>query len=119
MVKKPHMKVTAARSDQIKNGKPACLILGGAGFLGASLAEALLKAGYPVTVFDRPRISSKNIKSLLPMVKIVEGDLNNEMDLCPLLERHPFLFHFASSTLPAPSNENPIYDVQNNVVARG
>lgn len=108
---------TTLHPKHIENSKPACLVLGGAGFLGSSMAAGLLKAGYPVTVFDRPQITFKNIGNLLPSIKLVEGDLNNEDDIRPLLKNHPLLFHFASSTLPAPSNANPIYDVQNNVVA--
>ena len=34
-----------------------CLVLGGGGFIGSAIVDRLLRAGYPVRVFERPRVA--------------------------------------------------------------
>jgi len=93
-----------------------CLVLGGAGFIGSHIAEALVEAGYPVRLFDLPRRDLSNVAHLLPETEIVEGDFTNEVDLRHALPGVDYVFHLASTTLPANSNENPIYDVESNLI---
>lgn len=97
--------------------KKNCLILGGGGFIGSHLADALLDRGYGVTIFDKLNFSRKNINHVLDKVKIIEGDFNNEVDIKGSLAGMDLAFHLVSSTLPANSNENPIYDVESNLVS--
>lgn len=97
--------------------KKKCLILGGGGFIGSHLADALLDKGYDVVVFDKLNFSKKNIEHNLERIKVIEGDFNNEIDLKNSLEGIDIAFHLVSSTLPASSNENPIYDVETNLVS--
>lgn len=94
-----------------------CLILGGGGFIGSHLADSLLDKGYEVVIFDKLNFSRKNIEGILGRVKIIEGDFNNEIDLKNSLTGIDYAFHLVSSTLPASSNENPIYDVETNLVS--
>jgi UDP-glucose 4-epimerase len=97
--------------------KKKCLILGGGGFIGSHLADALLAKNFDVVIFDKLNFSRKNINHILDKVKIVEGDFNNEIDLKTALKDIDIAFHLVSSTLPANSNENPIYDVETNLVS--
>jgi len=97
--------------------KKKCLILGGGGFIGSHLADALLAKNFDVVIFDKLNFSRKNINHILDKVKIVEGDFNNEIDLKTALKEIDIAFHLVSSTLPANSNENPIYDVETNLVS--
>jgi UDP-glucose 4-epimerase len=97
--------------------KKRCLILGGGGFIGSHLADALLKNDYEVVIFDKLNFSKKNINHILGRVKVIEGDFNNEIDLKNALKDIDIAFHLVSSTLPANSNENPIYDVETNLIS--
>jgi UDP-glucose 4-epimerase len=97
--------------------KKRCLILGGGGFIGSHLADALLENGYEVVIFDKLNFSRKNLEQNIGKIKIIEGDFNNEIDLKNALSGIDIAFHLVSSTLPANSNENPIYDVETNLVS--
>jgi len=97
--------------------KKKCLILGGGGFIGSHLAEKLLEKNYDVVIFDKLNFSRKNINHILDRIKVVEGDFNNEIDFKSALKDIDIAFHLVSSTLPANSNENPIYDVETNLVS--
>lgn len=97
--------------------KKKCLILGGGGFIGSHLTDALLESDYEVVIFDKLNFSRKNIQHNLGKVKILEGDFNNEVDLKNALVGIDIAFHLVSSTLPANSNENPIYDVETNLIS--
>jgi len=90
-----------------------CLILGGNGFLGRSLCLRLLKDGFEVRIFDRPRVSED--KPDLD-VEWFEGDFLNSQDLESAMTGCDVVFHLITMSLPQSSNDNPIYDVQSNLV---
>lgn len=92
-----------------------CLILGGGGFLGSHLCDALLAAGHTVRIFDRPNL--KHYRSFLPSepVEWVEGDFLNREDTAHAIAGCEVAYHLVSTTLPRSSNENPAYDVETNV----
>jgi UDP-glucose 4-epimerase len=93
-----------------------CVLLGGAGFLGSHLTERLLEAGHAVRVFDRP---DRALASGFPRyadVEWVEGDFLNVEDVRRAICGRETVFHLVSTTLPKTSNENPVYDVESNVV---
>lgn len=93
-----------------------CLVLGGAGFIGSHIVDALVAGGHRVRVFDRPNISSRNLKQCIDSVEIIGGDFNNINDISLALEGVDVVVHLVCTTLPGPSNENPAYDVESNVV---
>ena len=94
---------------------PTCLVLGGAGFIGSHLTDALARAGHRVRAFDRPHADS-----LAPLAdrgyEIVTGDFLNPHDLVRALRGSEIVFHLVSTTLPQTSNDNPAYDVETNVL---
>jgi UDP-glucose 4-epimerase len=94
-----------------------CIIYGGGGFIGSHLCEELLEKNYNVTIFDKINFSKDNLKSFKDKIKIIEGDFNNEYDLLSSLDGIDYVFHLVSSTLPASSNDNPVYDVESNLVS--
>jgi UDP-glucose 4-epimerase len=93
----------------------SCLVLGGAGFIGSHLTEALAHSGRQVKVFERPHVDRL---ALLPRkgVEVFTGDLLNPQALIPALRGTDTVFHLVSTTLPKTSNDNPAYDVESNVV---
>jgi UDP-glucose 4-epimerase len=97
--------------------KENCIIYGGGGFIGSHLAEELLGSGYNVTIFDKIKFSKENINGFSEKVRVIEGDFNNERDLLNSLDGIDYVFHLVSSTLPATSNDNPVYDVESNLVS--
>jgi len=97
--------------------KENCIIYGGGGFIGSHLAEELLERGYNVTIFDKIKFSKENIEAFISKIKIIEGDFNNEYDLLSSLDKIDYVFHLVSSTLPASSNDNPVYDVESNLIS--
>ncbi len=92
-----------------------CLVLGGAGFIGSNIARALLLRGHSVRVLDRatggsgPRIE-------IPGLEFLTGDFLNERELADALTGMDAVIHLACPTIPQSSNDNPIYDVESNVV---
>ncbi len=93
-----------------------CLILGGGGFLGSHIAEALLLEGHEVRIFDRPNLVTASLFSGRDNIEWVEGDFTNEEDLGRVVPGCDIIFHLVSTTLPQSSNDNPIYDVDTNLI---
>ena len=94
-----------------------CLIIGGAGFIGSHVADALLQEGHEVTVFDRPNVSLDNLNDNIESINVIHGDLCNHSDVEEAVKGHDIIFHFAATTLPASSNQNPIYDIETNLIS--
>lgn len=97
--------------------KERCIIFGGAGFIGSHIADDLLKNNLSVSVFDKLYASKQNVQHILRKIKFIEGDFNNKVDVSESLKGHDYAVHLVSSTLPADSNLNPVYDVESNLVS--
>lgn len=91
------------------------LILGGAGFIGSHIIDALHYCGHNIRVFDRKNLDKRNIAGLLDRLEIVEGDFLNEEDVSHALTDVDVAIHLIGTTLPKSSNDNPIYDIESNV----
>lgn len=96
--------------------KGRCLILGGAGFIGANLVGSLLKTGYKVRVFDIVGFSRKNIEEFVNDIEIVEGDFNNLSQIESALIGVDFVCHLISTTVPSSSQINPCFDIESNLI---
>lgn len=94
-----------------------CLIVGGAGFIGSNIAIALVERGHRVRVFDLPNISTHNLKYVADAVEVLHGDMNNECDVLQAVEDMDVIVHLAYTSLPGPSNQNPAYDIETNLVS--
>ena len=95
-----------------------CLVLGGRGFIGSHLINALLDQGHIVRCFDRPnliQIGSPHLNN--PNFETYEGDFASESDVANALIGCDACYHLVSTTLPKSSNEDPVFDVETNVLA--
>lgn len=93
------------------------LVLGGNGFIGSHLADALLKLGHKVKVFDRPyTVSLGTSNANRKNVTLIEGDLTCDADLVNALEGCDFCFHLVSTVLPKSSNLDPLFDIETNLM---
>lgn len=94
-----------------------CIIYGGGGFIGSHIADELLKHKFNLTLFDKLNSTKKNVSHILQRIEFIEGDFNNKIHLSNSLKGMDYVIHLVSATLPADSNLNPIYDVENNIVS--
>lgn len=92
-----------------------CLILGGGGFLGSHLCQALLSAGHIVRIFDLPNLQHVRELPNENSVEWVYGSFLDIKDVKSALEDCDIVFHLISTTLPSSSNESPVYDVDTNI----
>lgn len=112
------MKHNAARTASDKAATPRrCLVLGGCGFIGSHIVDALVAGGNEVAVFDKENVDSANIRHHGEKVSLILGDFTNASDLEHALIGVDALFHFVGTTMPKTSTENPVYDAESNIVA--
>ena len=97
-------------------GKINILVLGGFGFIGSNIIEALLNTNhYNIIVFEFKSVTSK----FVDRVRVYHGDFNNEEDLAEVFENNKIdiVVHLISTTVPATSNDNIEYDVNSNLIS--
>jgi len=73
--------------------KKRTLVTGGTGFLGAHLAESLIKKGYEVSILARKTSKLDNLD--FPGYQIVEGSLDDPTSLAKAVQGQDFIFHCA------------------------
>lgn len=93
------------------------IIFGGGGFIGSTIADRLLVEGHSLRIFERPRVAPYREFSATEHVEWITGDLSSAHDVGEALVGMDAVMHLVSTTLPKGSNDDPIYDVQSNVVA--
>lgn len=93
------------------------VIFGGGGFIGSTIADRLLMEGHELRIFERPRVLPYRKFTDLEKVEWVTGDLSSTHDVSDAVSGMDVVLHLVSTTLPKSSNDDPIYDVQSNVVA--
>jgi UDP-glucose 4-epimerase len=93
-----------------------CAVFGGGGFIGSAICDHLLQEGHSVRIFERPKVQSYRAFDPGENVEWMEGDMLSEGDLKKSLQGMDVVFHLVSTTLPKNSNEDPIYDVESNLV---
>jgi UDP-glucose 4-epimerase len=94
----------------------SCLILGGNGFIGSHLTERLINLGYTVRVFDNFKNGMANLETIKNKIEVVDGDFLNEDEVYGALKNIDYVFHYISTTIPATAKNNPVYDIESNVI---
>ncbi len=93
------------------------VIFGGGGFIGSTVADRLLRDGHALRIFERPRVLPYRKFTASEKVEWVTGDLQSVHDVSDAIGGMDVVLHMVSTTLPKNSNDDPIYDVQSNLVA--
>jgi UDP-glucose 4-epimerase len=93
-----------------------CIIFGGGGFIGSTIADRLLQEGHQLRIFERPRVAPYRKFTDNESVEWMTGDILSSHDLNDAIDGMDVVLHLVSTTLPKSSNDDPIYDVQSNVV---
>ena len=89
------------------------LVLGGNGFIGSHIVDFFFAAGNEVAVLD---IAYEKFREPLSGVKYYIGNYGDKSLIDVALRGVDLVVHAISSTIPVTSNENPIYDVQSNLI---
>lgn len=89
------------------------MVLGGCGFIGSHIVDALLAAGHQVRVVDR---APEQFRPPLDGVEYLFFDYTVASELQQAISGRDVVFHCISTTVPATSNENPQADVRENLM---
>lgn len=89
------------------------LVLGGNGFIGTHVVDALLGKGCFVRIYGR---SPNRFRATPRDAEYMEGELGNFGLIREAVEGIEVVYHFVSTTLPKTSNDDPIYDVRSNLI---
>lgn len=76
------------------------LVTGGAGFVGSHTADALVKAGHSVRIFDNlsPQVHTSGVPAYLPsQAEFIRGDVRDLEQLTPALRGMDVIFHLAAA----------------------
>ncbi|MBI4320996.1 MAG: NAD-dependent epimerase/dehydratase family protein [Chloroflexi bacterium] len=90
-----------------------CLVTGGEGFIGSHVVDRLFQECHEVSVLSRSR---SPFREELPYVKYIWADMNDRAALQSAVVGVEVVLHLAWSTLPKSSNDDPSFDVEDNVV---
>ena len=91
------------------------LITGGAGFIGSNLAERLIGLGAEVSIFVLPDENLERVEEMKEKIKIIQGNLKNEIDICEAIKEKNYLFHLAWQTDLKKSMAQPQEDLKNDI----
>lgn len=94
-----------------------CLVLGGGGFIGSHLSKALLERDHAVRIFERPNLRPAGNVPGGKNLEWLEGDFLNARDIGQAVAGCEIVVHLISTTISNSSNDNPIYDVESNLVS--
>jgi UDP-glucose 4-epimerase len=92
------------------------VIFGGGGLIGSAIADRLLAEGHSIRIFERPRVQPYRKFIGNEEVEWIAGDISSMYDVNDAIQGVDAVLHLVSTTLPKSSNDDPIFDVQSNVV---
>lgn len=91
--------------------KGSALVIGGAGFLGSHVADALTESGYEVCIYDR--VQSQYLRNNQRMIL---GSIEDEASLLTAMSGVDYVFHLAAIADIASCNNNPMAAIESNIL---
>ena len=96
------------------------LVTGGAGFIGSTMTDRLLRLGHRVTVYDNLTtgfLEFLNDARKSSTFRFIDGDLLNREGLVEALDGVDFVFHIAANADVRFGTEHPGKDLEQNTIA--
>lgn len=94
------------------------LITGGAGFIGSSLAQELIKHGARVTILDAmlPLYGGNlfNLEKIKNSIEFIDGDIRDEKLVKTLISGKDIIYNFAAQVSHLDSKDQPLLDLDIN-----
>lgn len=94
-----------------------CVVFGGGGFIGSAIVDRLLQDGHQIRIFGRTHNSPYGHYKPSDRVEWAVGDFSSIHDFTEVVSDTDIIIHSISTTLPKSSNDDPVYDVQSNLVS--
>ncbi|MCX6800408.1 MAG: NAD-dependent epimerase/dehydratase family protein, partial [Candidatus Falkowbacteria bacterium] len=85
-----------------------CLVTGGAGFIGSTLVDELIKKGHQAIVIDNLSTGKKD--NLNKDAKFIEADIRDFEKILPYFKGVDFVFHLAALVSVQTSIDNPLHN---------
>lgn len=92
-----------------------CLVIGGNGFLGSHVVDALAAQGHDVSSFDRFGLLAP--QHVAEGVRTLSGDFLNVVDVRDAVHGQDHVLHFLSTTDPRTAEGDPTLDIRTNLLA--
>ncbi len=89
------------------------LVIGGCGFIGSHVVDALLRGGHSVRVFDHSR---EKFRLSLPGVEYLQGDFTDRVAIEQAVLGMDAVYHLVSTTFPLTASQDPQRDVRENLI---
>jgi len=93
-----------------------CAVFGGGGFIGSWVVDRLLRDNHDIRIFERPRVAPYRVFASGEKVEWIRGDILSAHDVADAIAGMDAVIHLVSTTLPKSSNDDPIFDVETNVI---
>lgn len=90
-----------------------CLIMGGGGFLGVNLANALARQGAVVRAFGRTPVDPRELDE---RVHWRSGRFEDPVAVAEAVRGQEIVFHLLSSSVPGSPGQRPAFDLETNVL---
>jgi UDP-glucose 4-epimerase len=92
------------------------IVFGGGGFIGSAVVERFLIDGHHVRIFEHADAVPYREFSVDERVEWFVGDFFSTESLTEALLGMEVVVHLISATLPKSSNDDPVFDVQSNLI---
>jgi UDP-glucose 4-epimerase len=93
-----------------------CVVFGGGGFIGSAVSERLLRDGHSLKIFERPQVVPYRSFHASEKVEWVAGDMQSQQQVVKAIDGADVVIHLVSTTAPKSSNDDPVHDLQSNLI---